>query len=210
MAPAEIDDAHLPPDEVVDTDRIVTVPNAFSLFRLLCFPVFLYLLFGQDDRLGAALLLSALGGTDWVDGWYARRFHQVSTFGKVLDPVADRVLLIGGAIAIVIDGAVPLWFAWAAIARELLVAAATLTLAALGAKRIDVTWVGKAGAFFLMIAFPMFLGSEGQTRFDDGLRIVAWVTAIPGLFFSWYSAVRYVPLGRAALREGRGARQTTS
>ena len=53
-------------------DRIFTVPNVFSLFRLLLVPVFVWLLFGKDNRLQAAVLLAVIGGTDWVDGWYAR------------------------------------------------------------------------------------------------------------------------------------------
>lgn len=206
MPPAEIDDAHQPPDEVIDTDRVLTVPNVVTFVRLLCFPLFLWVLFDQDDRVGAALILAALGATDWVDGWWARRFHQVSTLGKVLDPIADRVLLIGGVVAILVDGAVPLWVGIAAVAREVLVAITALVLASLGARRIDVTWVGKAGAFFLMFAFPMFLGSEGQTRFDDALRVGAWLCVAPGLWFSYLSAARYVPLGKEALAEGRHAR----
>ena len=52
-------------------DRIVTVPNALSLGRLLCVPLFLWLLFGRENRVGAALLLGGLGATDWVDGYIA-------------------------------------------------------------------------------------------------------------------------------------------
>ena len=72
-------------------DAILTIPNVISLIRLLCLPLFLYLLFGLDDRFGAALLLGALGATDWVDGYIARHYDQVSALGKVLDPVAVPV-----------------------------------------------------------------------------------------------------------------------
>lgn len=201
LGAAMADDAH--PDVVIGEDRVLTVPNIISVVRLALFPVFLWLLFGEDDRLGAAWLLGGLGATDWVDGWYARRFQQVSSVGKVLDPVADRVLLIGGITAIIVDGSVPLWVAWLAIARELLITIATLVLAVLGARRIDVQWAGKAGTFGLMFAFPLFLGSEAATSADDVYRALAWICAIPGLAFSYYSLIRYVPLARTALAEGR-------
>ena len=58
--------------------------------------MFLWLLFGRDNRAAAAWLLAALGATDWVDGYIARHFDQVSELGKVLDPVADRLLFFVG------------------------------------------------------------------------------------------------------------------
>ena len=120
-------------------DRIVTIPNALSLGRLACVPLFLWLLFGRENRVGAALLLGGLGATDWVDGYIARHFDQVSNLGKVLDPVADRILLIVGMVAILIDGSVPPVIFWAAVVREVLVAGLTVLLGALGARRIDVS-----------------------------------------------------------------------
>ena len=74
-------------------DRILTAPNVITLVRLLCIPIFLWLLFGVHRQTAAAVLLAVLGATDWVDGYVARRYGQVSTFGKVLDPTADRLLV---------------------------------------------------------------------------------------------------------------------
>src|SRR5687767_11117670 len=141
-------------------DRVWTVPNVISFVRLLMIPVFLWLLFGRDNRAAAASLLGALGATDWIDGYIARHFNQTSTLGKILDPTADRLLLLVGIGAILIDGSVPVVVAVLALAREVLVAATALVLAALGARRIDVTWSGKAGTFGLMFAIPLFLASE--------------------------------------------------
>lgn len=189
--------------------RVLTVPNALSLGRLLCVPLFLWLLFGRDNRVAAALLLAVLGGTDWVDGWIARRFDQVSTVGKVLDPVADRVLLVVGIVAILVDGSAPVWVAVAAIAREVLVSAGVLALAALGGRRVDVQWAGKAGTFALMAAFPLFLAANApDISWEGPLRVAAWGCALVGLAFSYWSAFAYIPLGRAALREGRGDRRS--
>src|SRR5437763_16546985 len=119
-------------------DRILTIPNVLSFIRLLCAPLFLWLLFDRHDRVGAAFLLGGLGATDWVDGYVARHFGQVSALGKVLDPTADRILLGVGIVGIMVDGSVPLWIGVAVIVREVLISAAALALAALGARRIDV------------------------------------------------------------------------
>src|SRR4051812_23632175 len=106
--------------EAVASNRYLTLPNGFTLLRLCCIPLFLYLLFGRDNRAGAAWLLGGLGATDWVDGWLARRLHQTSEFGKVFDPTADRLMFIVGVGGIIIDHSAPLWMAWAVVVREVL------------------------------------------------------------------------------------------
>ena len=183
-------------------DRVLTIPNLISVARLACLPVFLWLLFAQEQRAAAAWLLAVLGVTDFADGYIARHFDQMTNLGKVLDPVADRLVFIVGGGGILLDGSVPTWFAIAVLAREAVVGAATLTLAAMGARRIDVTWFGKAGTFGLLMAFPLFLAHESSLEWWQGF---AWLTGIPGLALSYYAAALYVPLARRALAEGRAA-----
>lgn len=187
---------------------LLTLPNLITIVRLACLPLFLWLLFARDNRAAAAWLLAGLGITDWVDGYLARHLHQTSELGKVLDPVADRLLFFVGAGGILIDGSVPTWFALVVLVREGLVGGATLVLAALGARRIDVTWFGKAGTFMLMIAFPLFLAGESTLSWADTGAVLAWVAGIPGLALSLFAAVLYVPLARRALAEGRAERGT--
>ncbi len=74
-------------------------------------------------------MLAVLGATDWVDGFVARRYHQVSTLGKVLDPIADRILVGTAVISVMVYGAVPLWFGIATIVREVLVSVMVVLLA---------------------------------------------------------------------------------
>ncbi len=188
-------------------DRILTAPNLITLVRLACIPLFVWLLFGAERQTAAAVLLAVLGATDWVDGFVARRYHQVSTLGKVLDPVADRVLVVTAVIAIIVYGAVPVWFGVATLAREVVVSGAVLLLASLGASRIDVLWVGKAGTFALMFAYPTFLISDGTAAWQEPLRVIAWVTGVIGLTLAWVAAASYVPVARRALIDGRRARK---
>jgi cardiolipin synthase len=191
-------------------DRVLTVPNAVTAVRLASIPLYVWLLFGAHRQTDAAVLLAVLGATDWVDGTVARRFNQVSTVGKVLDPIADRCLVATAVITIAVAGAVPVWFAAATLAREVLVSVAVLVLASLGASRIDVLWVGKAGTFALMFAYPAFLLGHGAAPWQDGVRVVAWVTGIAGLVLAWIAAGSYVPVARRALRQGRAGRAASA
>jgi cardiolipin synthase len=195
--------------EAQGLDRVITVPNAVTALRLASVPVFEWLLFGAHRQAAAAILLGVMGATDWVDGFLARRLHQVSTLGKVLDPTADRILVGAGVISVIVAGAVPLWFGVATIVREALVSLAVLVLAALGSERIDVLWVGKAGTFGLMFAYPTFLLAHGHAGWQSPIAVVGWVFAIPGLALAWLAAAAYVPPARRALGRGRRGRAHT-
>jgi len=91
--------------------RIVTWPNAVTVARLALVPVYVWLLFATPHQVAAGLLLGTLGATDWIDGYLARRLRQVTTLGKVLDPIADRVLVFTAVTTSAVFGAVPWWFA---------------------------------------------------------------------------------------------------
>lgn len=193
-----------------DEDRILTVPNVITTLRLLCVPLFLWLVLRGPGHRGwypAALLLGALGATDGVDGFVARRFHQVSTLGKALDPIADRVMLAVAAISTIALGAVPLWVGLLAITREAVVAVGFLLVAALGGRRMDVVWAGKAGTFGLMAALPLFLGGHANDDWHRVAETLAWICAIPGLTLGWYAVASYIPKARVALEEGRRNRE---
>jgi len=185
---------------------MLSVPNFITLARLCVLPIFLYLLFAKDQRAGAALLLGVLGMTDWVDGWFARKFNQVSPFGAVFDPTVDRVLFVVSSISVLIDGAVPRWFCIAILVRELIVGAMMVGATVMGMERFPVSNNGKWYTFLLMMSVPFLLlaGSTHVTA-DFGL-VVGWLCAIPGLALSYYTAVMYVPLVRTNLRKGRAAK----
>ncbi|WP_419553646.1 CDP-alcohol phosphatidyltransferase family protein [Candidatus Poriferisodalis sp.] len=188
--------------------RPFTVPNLISLARLCCLPWFVWLVFGAEDRWAAALLLGALGASDWVDGWVARRFNQVSELGKILDPTADRLLLLVALVAMIVDGSLPIWIAVLALVREGGVAVAAVVLAAAGARKIDVTWWGKTGTFLMMFAVPCFLAGVSDIAAADVFRVLAWVFVAVGLPIHYWSAFGYVPQAITAVREGRTARRS--
>ena len=193
-------------------DRILTLPNLITLVRALCIPLFLWLLFGRDDRLAAAILLAVLGATDWVDGYVARHFGQVSNLGKMFDPTVDRLLMVVGIGAIMLEDLPIDWFmpfAWVVVVREVLLSAFVVLTVVLGARRMDVTWFGKAGTFGLMMAFPAFLAAADQGLSDTAQNVflvIAWGSGLPGLVFSMIAFAGYLPAGIRAIQEGRRMR----
>ncbi len=181
-------------------DDVATVPNAITFVRFLCIPVFVWLLFARDDRAAAAWLLAALGSTDWVDGWFARRFDQVSRFGKLFDPTVDRLMFLVSIPSIVIDGSMPLWVAVAILGREVAVSVIAVVLQARGIEAMDVTFAGKTGAFLLMFSVPMFLGAASTLSYAGLLDVLKWVFFVPGVGAAWYSLLgQYVPEARRRL-----------
>ncbi|MBU3717090.1 MAG: CDP-alcohol phosphatidyltransferase family protein [Actinobacteria bacterium] len=179
---------------------VATWPNLITLLRLCCLPIFLWLLFGRDDRQAAAWLLGALGATDWVDGWVARRFDQVSEFGKMFDPTADRLLFVVALVAIMIDGSAPWWFCLAVLVREVVFGGvvAVLTLF-FDMERFDVTYLGKWATFILMFTFPGFVMGESDIVIDEFFTVASWIIGPIGLALSYYTALAYVPTIRRSL-----------
>ena len=116
-------------------------------------------------RQAAAWLLGGLCATDWVDGYLARRLGQTSEFGKKFDPTVDRLVFVVSIIAIMINGAMPIWWGTAVLVREIAVGL-TMAIATLvfGMVRFDVTFLGKLATFLLMFAVPGFLMAEDLAR----------------------------------------------
>jgi cardiolipin synthase (CMP-forming) len=211
--------------EQLSSHKYLTYPNLFTLVRLCCIPLFLYLLFPRDNVAGAAFLLGALGATDWVDGWLARHFNQVSEFGnwvdgwlarhfnqvsefgKIFDPTADRLLFIIAIGGILGKGIPPAWVFWLIIIREVVfggtVAVCTLLFKM---ERFDVTWLGKTATFLLMFAIPGFMLGATDFPLHQAFLLAAWLLAIPGLALSYYTAFTYIPTIRESLRAGRTRR----
>lgn len=187
-----------------EASGLLTVPNAFTLVRLLCLPVFLYLLFGRDNRAAAAWLLGGLGATDWVDGYLARKLDQVSEFGKKFDPTVDRLLMIVAIAGILIDDAGPVWFVTAVLVREVVVGGVVaIATVAFQMERFDVTYLGKLATFLLMFAIPGFLLGASDFPGHEGFQIVSWALGIPGLVLSYYTGAGYLPRIRDGIRGAR-------
>ena len=126
-----------------------TVPNAITVIRfLLVIPIFGYLVADTEPTLTAVLLL-AFGLSDWIDGFIARKFNQVSKLGILLDPIADRLGIVAIAVALVINGAIPLWVGLAIFITDLILLCTYFFL------KLDAppasTWLGKIRTAIMML-----------------------------------------------------------
>lgn len=179
------------PVERVST-AIRTVPNAVTLARLLLMPLCAYLL--ATGRFGWGIALTAVvGSTDWVDGWLARRTGQVSRLGQLLDPLADRLLIVSVAIALVIQDVVPWQAAVLLLARDLVLLCAWPLLKRRGIEPPEVILLGKAATLVLLIALPVLtLGATG-VAVADAARVL-------GLLGLWAGVVMYYLAGAVYVR----------
>ncbi len=162
------------------SDRIFTVPNALSLLRLFMVPIVVVLLLGGADGLAAALfVLAAL--TDFLDGRLARRAGP-TRLGRILDPVADRLMLSSVAVVLAIRDLLPAWVVAILVGRDLLALLGSLLVGS----KIRVNRVGKAATAVLMVAVAFVVlspGKVGEIMFYAGfaLSVVAGLLYVKSL-----------------------------
>lgn len=192
------------------TDRLLTLPNLLSLLRILLIPVFVALIMGEGTEAAGLILLGAVVSTDWVDGYIARRTHQVSNVGKVLDPVADRLAIAAALIALVARDAFPLWAALLVIVRDVVVLLAGGVLLVGLKVRMDVRWIGKVATFGLMCGIPAVAWAHFGLPLAALARAAGWTAYWFGIVLYYAAGVAYAfDLARAvrvarADREGGG------
>lgn len=182
---------------------VLTVPNVITLVRLAMLPTYVGLM--ADDRVVAgSWFFGALAFTDWIDGWIARRFNQVSELGKVIDPVADRLVFFVGIGAVLYYGHFPLWFGVVILVREVSIAVLMVGATIFGMERFPVTRMGKWATFALMSAVPWItIGTAGGVW--TAFTYLGWAVGIPGVIVSYVSFFRYIPTVRAHMASGRSA-----
>lgn len=176
--------------------RIVTIPNLLSLFRLLLIPVFLILLV-VGAYIWALVVLVLSSATDFVDGYVARHFNQISRVGQLLDPAADRLFIFSTLIGLAWTGFIPWWFAGVIFARELLLLIIGVILANHGYGPLPVHHLGKMGTFALLTAMPLLILGAAFPQIDVFAYPVGWAAALWGVFLYWWAGVLY------ALEAGR-------
>jgi cardiolipin synthase (CMP-forming) len=181
--------------------EILTVPNLVSFVRLLGVPLFLYLLLVPHADVAAIVVLSIGGTSDWVDGFLARRLHQVSRLGELLDPLADRLYIFATLIALTVRDIVPWWFTIALVARELFLGVLLLLLRRRGYGPPAVHYVGKSATFILLVAFPVLLLAHVLGQPYGWWYAAGWGLAWWGLILYWIAAAFYVIQVSTALRE---------
>lgn len=173
-------------------DRVLTVPNVISVARLGLIGVFLYLMLvaRADGPAVAVLMLS--GVSDWADGKLARLLDQSSALGALLDPAIDRLYMLAVPIAFGLRGLVPWWIIGTLLARDLLLVTVLPVLRSRGLTALPVTYIGKAGTFALMSAFPLILLGQWDAPASRVVLSVGWAFLIWGLGMYLWAFVLYL------------------
>ena len=169
----------------------LTVPNALSVMRLLLVPVFLILLL-QQYNLAALLVLVFASASDWFDGFLARKPNQETKLGAMLDPAADRLYIFATLLGLAVNGNIPAWLAVVVIGRDVILAITYPILATHGYGPLPVHWLGKAGTFALLYAFPLLLLADIIPGFDHIILPIAWAFAFWGIGLYWWAGIVYV------------------
>lgn len=174
-------------------DRVLTVPNALSVIRLVLVPVFLYLLLVAGATGWAVAILMFSGASDWADGKIARLFDgQSSRLGALLDPLVDRIYMVVTPVALAIAGVVPWWFVVMLVGRDLVLAATLPLLRARGLAALPVSYLGKAATFALMSGLPLVLLGQLDALWSRVVLACGWAFLIWGLALYLWSAVLYL------------------
>lgn len=184
------------------SDRVLTVPNAISMARLLLVPVFAVLIASGHDG-WAFVVLAVSGFSDWLDGVLARRLGQVSRLGQVLDPAADRLFILVALLGLAWRGAVPWWVVGVLLARDVLLLGLLWVLARRGYGPLPVHLAGKAGTFALLYAFPLLLLAEWAGWVGATAFVLGWAFAVWGIVLYWFAGALYLWQARQLLGADR-------
>ena len=160
----------------------VNVPNVLTLLRILAVPVLVVALLDEtpDGDVIAAAVFALAALTDGLDGYIARRREEVTTFGKLMDPLADKLLVIAALISLVSLNRLDAWIAMVIIAREIAVTGLR-SLAAEQGVVIAASWLGKLKTLLQVAAIICLIAFDPSPVWVDVLLYVAVaVTVISG------------------------------
>ncbi len=166
------------------TDRIWTISNSISVSRVLFLVPLAYCLFGdfENNRLWAAGVIVVATATDFIDGFLARRLHQVSEAGKIVDPLADKIAVGALALFLVILGDIPVWYVVAIILRDLLILAGGIYIKKKKNIVTQSNWPGKfavsAIALYLLFSTVMIDSLETWRMYSLWLSVALMIFSL--------------------------------
>ncbi|HET6687362.1 MAG TPA: CDP-alcohol phosphatidyltransferase family protein [Jiangellaceae bacterium] len=186
-------------DTEVQTNRVFTVPNLLSFLRLLGVPLFLWLVLVREADGWAFLVLAVSAFTDYLDGKLARRWHQISRVGQILDPLADRLYIFSTVVALTLREIVPLWFAVLLVGRDVFLAFLVPALRRRGLTVLPVHFLGKAATLCLLCGLPLLLLGDGDGTLALLARVFGWAFAVWGVGLYWWAGLIYAEQVRRLL-----------
>ena len=186
--------------------RILTIPNVLTFVRMGLIPVFATLLvYGRET--GALIVFSIAGISDGIDGFIARRLKQQSELGTIMDPIADKLLMITAFVMLTIPGLlapgrhlpVPFWVTAAVIGRDILIVAVAMSIIMrTGFRDFKPSWLGKASTFVQVAAVILILIAAVFPQLN-GIYLPTTYTIVT--LFALLSGIHYIFHVAKAMRE---------
>ncbi len=175
------------------------LPNFLTLLRIVMVPVVVVLLNAHEYSY-ALLVFTLAGATDGLDGWIAKRFHLQSALGAMLDPIADKLLLVSTYTMLAVLGDIPFWLLILVIFRDLVIVGGYWILVAMDTKiEVHPIWVSKLNTFFQILLVVVVLVHQSGWMLLDGLISATIVMVV---LTSISSGVCYVRIGMRQLVAG--------
>ena len=187
--------------------KLKNIPNILSIIRILLVFVFVFVLFGLNSPLWAIIIFLTAGATDVVDGFLARKFNWITNLGKILDPLADKLMQCTVLVSFYIYGIIPIWFVIPFFLKE----GATLIIGWIVIRRRSVVvvskWYGKAAVclFYLTVVISVVLSDmlAGNLLAQVLLFAPAVIFALAAFFgyVKHYSVLKKEEIERGKIRD---------
>ena len=187
------------------SSRVVTVPNVLSAVRLALIPLFLWLL-GAGEYGWALLVIVVSSVTDFVDGFVARRFNQITRLGQVLDPAVDRLFIFSTLIGLAWQDFLPWWLVVLIVLRDVGLLVLGPVLASHGYGPLPVHHRGKVATFALLFALPTLVLGAAFPQVAPFSDPFGWALALWGAFLYWWAGAIYLRETVRLVREDHVAR----
>lgn len=172
-------------------NRVLTVPNVISFLRICSIP-YLAVLIAQHKMWPALIVLAIAALSDCIDGYIARTFNQVSKLGQILDPIADRLLIVCSTLALAFAKIIPWWALDLVVLRDAIMAILIVILAQYDYGPLPVNFMGKTGTALLMVTIVLFMIVFAiATEPVLILYAAAIACAIWGITLYWFAGILY-------------------
>ena len=204
--------------------KLWTPANIVTLIRICLVPVFVVVLLSpwpqwfhlpdlaeHSKSLIAAAIFVLISCTDWLDGYLARSRGEVTDFGKFMDPLADKILVMAALLALIELGSLPSWVALIIVAREFIVSGVRMVAASKGTV-ISASWYGKFKTVFQMIAIVLFTIKDSYMMgtlveaFSDVMWVTSWIVMAIALLLTVVSMLDYISKARELIGLGPSKR----
>ena len=169
----------------------MNLPNKLTVLRIIMIPFFIAAFYLSESYswIVTSILFFAAYTTDYLDGWLARRWNQVTVFGKFMDPIADKLLTISALVMLLWQGTISPFIPILVIGREFIVSGIRLVVASEGTV-IAASWLGKAKTMSQFIAIQLALLAPVMAELLGGwismlVSILLWISTILALWSGW-------------------------